>query len=114
VYGPPLLLIGNVFEVALAVATGSVGVVALAAATMGYSRRRLGTLARIALGAASITLIAPGIMTDVLGTVVVLLFFLKTESEALPAPAEVAVERVDPSTPLAAASLLTPGESFQE
>jgi len=77
VYGPALLLQGSVFAILTAFISGTVGVIALAASTMGYARRPLGPLERVVLGAASISLIAPGLVTDGIGLLVVLMFFLR-------------------------------------
>lgn len=70
VYGPPLLLEGSPMEVLQAVATGSAGVTALAAATMGFARKPLGAIERAALTAGAVALIFPGLATDALGMVV--------------------------------------------
>jgi TRAP transporter 4TM/12TM fusion protein len=70
VYGPALLLEGSPAEVALAAITALAGVTALAAAVVGWLRGPLGPLGRLALLAAALTLIAPGILTDALGVLV--------------------------------------------
>lgn len=75
VYGPPLLLVGSPFEVVLAVLTGSAGVTALAAATMGFARKPLGLLARAALTGSAVALIFPGLATDGVGIAVLLAIF---------------------------------------
>ena len=72
VYGPPLVLVGSPAQVVLAVLTGSAGVTALAAATMGFARRPLGPLERVALTASAIGLIFPGLVTDGVGVAVLL------------------------------------------
>lgn len=75
VYGPPLLLVGSPLEIALAVLTGSAGVTALAAATMGFARKPLGPLTRAVLAASAVALIFPGLATDGLGIAVLLAIF---------------------------------------
>ena len=75
VYGPPLLLMGSPIEIALAVLTGSAGVTALAAATMGFARKPLGLLERAALTGSAVALIFPGLATDAVGVVVLLMIF---------------------------------------
>jgi TRAP-type uncharacterized transport system fused permease subunit len=70
VYGPALLLEGSPAEVTLAAITALAGVTALAAAVVGWLRGPLGPLGRLALLAAALTLIAPGILTDTLGVLV--------------------------------------------
>lgn len=85
VYGPPLLLQGSVIQVAVALVTGTVGVIALAAATMGFARRNLAWWERSVLAAASISLIFPGVATDTIGLSIVLLFFaIHTKGSAPP------------------------------
>jgi TRAP-type uncharacterized transport system fused permease subunit len=62
-------------QIALAVATGTVGVIALASATMGYARSLLAWWQRALLGGAAVSLIFPGLVTDGLGLLVILLIF---------------------------------------
>lgn len=77
IYGPPLLLVGSIGEIALAAATATVGVIALASATMGYARRPLATWERVLMGAAALTLIYPSLPTDVAGLLVIGFFFTR-------------------------------------
>ncbi len=75
VYGSALLLAAPLHEVLLAITTASAGVVALAAATTGHGRRPIAWWERVLLAAAAIGLIKPGLLTDLLGLVVLLLVF---------------------------------------
>ena len=67
VYEPALLAIGEWGDIALAAATATVGVMALAASLYGYLLAPLALWQRVALGAAAFLLIKPGIVTDVMG-----------------------------------------------
>jgi TRAP transporter 4TM/12TM fusion protein len=88
VYGPPLILDGTLLEIGLTVLTGTVGVIALASATMGYARRSLAGWQRVLMGAAAITLIFPNLATDLAGLLVVVFFFRPQRGgPAAPAPA---------------------------
>ena len=81
VYGPPLLLIGSAAHIAGAVVTALVGVIGLAAATIGYARRPLRAWERLAMAAAACLLIFPGLMTDAVGLVGVAAFMLSGSRE---------------------------------
>lgn len=76
VYGPPLLLDGSVGEIGLAVVTAMFGVTALAASAVGYLQRNLGIWERVLLGLSALVLIAPGLLTDVIGLTVMVTIFL--------------------------------------
>lgn len=67
VYNPVLLMEGNPWEVILSLATAGLGVWALAAALQGYLFRKTNVLERLILFAASVALIRPGVINDVLG-----------------------------------------------
>ena len=68
VYGPSLLVGVTPWpETVLALATGTLGTLALAAATIGYLTRKATVPERIALLAASLLLIKPGLGTDLIG-----------------------------------------------
>ncbi|MDA1101684.1 MAG: TRAP transporter permease [Proteobacteria bacterium] len=71
VYGPSLLLIGDGATVALACVTSVIGVICLAAGLHGYFLRRANILERLLLVAAAITLIKPGIGSDLAGAGIV-------------------------------------------
>lgn len=86
IYGPSLLLQGTVLQIVLTVASASLGVVALAAATMGFARRPLRAWERALLVAASLALIFPGLVTDSFGLAVVLLVFARAAPRAVAVP----------------------------
>ncbi len=67
VYGPPLLLQASAPSVIGAAATATVGVIALAGATVGYVRRPLTLWQRALLFLAAIALVRPGLLTDAVG-----------------------------------------------
>lgn len=67
VYAPSLLAIGEPPEIALATVTALIGVLALAAASVGYFIRKANVYERIIFLAAAMTLIKPGITTDIIG-----------------------------------------------
>ena len=67
VYVPELLLEGTWRGIALAFATASAGVTALAAAGVGFGRRSLTPLERVILDAAACALMLPGLATDGFG-----------------------------------------------
>lgn len=67
VYAPALLAIGEPSHIALATVTALIGVLALAAASVGYFLRQANVFERIVFLAAAMTLIKPGITTDIVG-----------------------------------------------
>jgi TRAP-type uncharacterized transport system fused permease subunit len=68
VYGSALIVGAAPWpETVLALATGTLGTLALAAAVIGYYTRRATALERLALLAAALLLIRPGLVTDLLG-----------------------------------------------
>lgn len=67
VYAPALLLQGAPLEIAWTAVTACVGVLALAAGSMGFLLRPAGWVARLALLAAALLLIKPGLSTDLAG-----------------------------------------------
>lgn len=67
IYGPNLLLIGDPAEVIWSVITSTIGVTACAWGVQGYVFRSTNWLERILLLAASMLLIKPGWITDVIG-----------------------------------------------
>jgi TRAP transporter 4TM/12TM fusion protein len=67
VYNPALLFSGPWSEILRALATGSVGVVALAAALEGYFLRSANWFERLLFFAAALLLIDPGALTDAIG-----------------------------------------------
>jgi len=67
IYAPALLWQGPLVEIAWVTVTACVGVIALAAGSMGYLVRPAGLLERAALLAAALLLIKPGLATDLAG-----------------------------------------------
>ncbi|MFQ5536625.1 MAG: TRAP transporter permease [Gemmatimonadota bacterium] len=77
VFGPALLLDGSPVEIAVTSTTALAGVVALAAAAMGYGRRELAPWERTVLAAGSLALVFPHPATDLVGLAAVGLVFLR-------------------------------------
>jgi TRAP-type uncharacterized transport system fused permease subunit len=77
IYGPPLLLGGSVPEIVVVTLTATMGVTALAAATMGYGRRPLAGWERLVLGAGALCLVFPGLVTDGAGLVALAVVFFR-------------------------------------
>jgi TRAP transporter 4TM/12TM fusion protein len=67
IYNPPLLFDGHWTEILRCVVTGSIGVVALAAAMESYFLRRASWFERLLFLAAAFLLIDPGLTTDIIG-----------------------------------------------
>jgi len=90
VFNPSLLFSGPWNEILLAVVTGSIGVVALAAAMEGYLLRTALWFERLFLLAAALLLIDPNVMTDVIGLALLggVLLSQKLRSVEQPKPAE--------------------------
>lgn len=80
-YYPALLLIGAMGDIFRAVLTALIGFSSLAMALAGFSLRRLSLFERFILGVASILLIHPGLITDLLG-VFLFLFILAWQTGA--------------------------------
>lgn len=68
-YSPSLLLIGDSWTIGTSIVTASVGVVMLAGGMIGWFLRETSFLERICLLAGSISLIKPGIYTDLVGLI---------------------------------------------
>jgi TRAP-type uncharacterized transport system fused permease subunit len=77
VYGPSLLFIGSAFDIITSSVSASFGVVALAAGMMGWFVKKVNVWERIALLVAAVLLIKPGIYSDAVGYILLLLVFLK-------------------------------------
>jgi TRAP-type uncharacterized transport system fused permease subunit len=77
VYGPSLLLRGNLSETILAFITGVIGTVILSAATQGWllGIGDLNYLMRGCLFGASLFLLKPGWITDIIGVLILLAIF---------------------------------------
>ncbi|MEW6263754.1 MAG: TRAP transporter permease [Thermodesulfobacteriota bacterium] len=67
VYGPAMVLVGSPMDITMAVVTGLLGTLALAAAVQGWLLKRTTWLERIILLGAALTLIKPGWITDLIG-----------------------------------------------
>ena len=67
VYGPSLMLIGEPLEIVTTTITATIGVICLASSLHGYLLRQALMYERLLLFAASMTLIAPGLATDMAG-----------------------------------------------
>jgi TRAP transporter 4TM/12TM fusion protein len=72
-FQPALLLVGNVGEIILASLTAIVGVIALAVAMEGWFRKGISGWGRLILLFAGLILIYPGVLTDLIGLVLVVL-----------------------------------------
>ena len=72
VYEPSLLLIGDWTDAAMTFVSATIGTIALAAALQGYLLGPTPLWQRIALFAAALLLIKPGVITDVIGLVILL------------------------------------------
>jgi TRAP-type uncharacterized transport system fused permease subunit len=67
IYGPAMVLQGTTGEIAMVVVTGLLGTLGLAAAVQGWLLTLLPTIQRIVLAVASLALIIPGTVTDLIG-----------------------------------------------
>jgi TRAP transporter 4TM/12TM fusion protein len=67
IYAPQLLLVGSTTKIILATVTSMIGVVALAGSVVGWFIRKTLVVERILLMAAALTLIKPGLYTDIVG-----------------------------------------------
>ena len=67
VYAPQLLLVGSTTKIILAMVSSMIGVVALAGSVVGWFARKASILERILLMIAALSLIKPGIYTDIAG-----------------------------------------------
>jgi TRAP-type uncharacterized transport system fused permease subunit len=67
VYAPQLLLVGSSTKIVLATVSSMIGVIALAGSVVGWFARKTGTIERVLLMIAALTLIKPGIYTDIVG-----------------------------------------------
>lgn len=79
VYGPELLMQGPPLQIALHATTALVGVISLAAASVGYARKKLFAWERVLALAGALLLVYPGFVTDGAGLVAVTVVFLKAE-----------------------------------
>jgi len=76
-YNPALLMIGaSNLEIAFIVCTAAIGIASLSFAAVGYWMRDLYLWERLILAAAAITLITPGLVTDMVGLGLMILVYL--------------------------------------
>jgi TRAP-type uncharacterized transport system fused permease subunit len=73
VYGPSLLLIGSPSDIVLTIISASIGVIALSAGLAGWFFKEATYLERGMLVAAALLLIKPGLYTDAIGLVLLIL-----------------------------------------
>ena len=73
VYGPPLLMVGSVADILIAIISSSLGVIAMAACIMGWLIGKANSLQRVTLFFGSLLLIIPGVLTDLIGLGLVIL-----------------------------------------
>ena len=76
VYGPSLLLIGSTGTIITTVVSSSIGVVALSAGLMGWFLKEATLLERVMLVVGALLLIKPGLYTDAVGLVLLIIVFL--------------------------------------
>jgi TRAP transporter 4TM/12TM fusion protein len=77
VYNPELLGVGPIFYILLASGTAVLGVSMISAATIGYLLRPLPLLERLLLMGGGLTLIIPGLFTDLIGLILFILVLLR-------------------------------------
>jgi TRAP-type uncharacterized transport system fused permease subunit len=77
VYNPELLGVGPIFYILLASGTAVLGVSMISAATIGYLLRPLPLLERLLLMGGGLTLIIPGLFTDLIGLTLFILVLLR-------------------------------------
>jgi TRAP transporter 4TM/12TM fusion protein len=77
VYGPSLLFVGSPFDIITSGVSACLGVIALAATMMGWLIKELKMWERIILLPAAFLLIKPGLYTDAIGLILLLLIFLE-------------------------------------
>jgi TRAP-type uncharacterized transport system fused permease subunit len=80
VYGPELLMVGSWAEIGIATVTAMIGVISLAAAAVGYARKRLSWWERVLAFAAALVLVYPGLVTDGAGLLLVGVVFFRADS----------------------------------
>ena len=76
VYGPSLLMIGSTGTIVSTIVSSSIGVVALSAGLMGWFLKRATYLERAMLIAGALLLIKPGLYTDAVGLVLLIIVFI--------------------------------------
>jgi len=76
VYGPALLWKGTITEILLAAVSGVIGSTALACSVQGWFLSRLSLWERFSLLVASLLLIKPGLITDMVGYAILAIFII--------------------------------------
>jgi TRAP transporter 4TM/12TM fusion protein len=76
VYGPSLLMIGSTTTIVTTIISSCIGVVALSAGLMGWFLKKATWLERLLLVAGALLLIKPGLYTDAVGLVLLIIVFL--------------------------------------
>lgn len=94
VYNPALLMIGSVNKILLTFISGSVGIVFLAAGVQGWLMRRLCYYERAIAVLAAFLLIKPGLTTDLIGGVLILLSLTIQRLYPYPAKLDMNAEKV--------------------
>ncbi len=82
VYHPVLIWQGSWWAIALSFVTATLGCMAIGSALMGYMKGRLNLLWRLALLAAALGLIMPGVQSDLLGAALLAAVYLLTRRQA--------------------------------
>jgi TRAP transporter 4TM/12TM fusion protein len=77
VYGTSLLFIGPIFDIITSAVSASFGVLALAAAMMGWFVKKVNPWERIILAVAAFLLIKPGLYTDAVGYVLLAIIYFR-------------------------------------
>lgn len=76
VYGPSLLMIGSTNTIVTTIISSSIGVVALSAGLMGWFLKEATWIERLLLVAGALLLIKPGLYTDAVGLILLIIVFL--------------------------------------
>jgi TRAP-type uncharacterized transport system fused permease subunit len=87
-YGPGLLMEGPVPQILLALVTGAIGVLCIAAFVVGYLRARLPLWSRLVVGLAGIALLHQSLLTDAAGFALFGLAWVAVPVRAHPQPTE--------------------------
>ena len=85
VFGPALMLDGQVLEITLAIISGAIGVFAIASSVIGFAGARLPTVPRLISMAAGLALLHQGIFTDAIGLAGVVLIQVLSRIQKQPA-----------------------------
>ncbi|MEC5423261.1 TRAP transporter permease [Virgibacillus sp. C22-A2] len=76
VYGETLLMVGSAPQIILSVITAMIGIVGIACAAEGWLLRHSYWYERVALFAGSVTMVFPGIYTDIAGIIILIMIYL--------------------------------------